>query len=158
MDISTSIEQAIASYFSNWLSQHVYLAWILAHPLPSLLLLIVGIFLLLGLFKAIGRGMERVWVFLLKTPFRLLQPLFRLIWRSIWRLFGHNNFSESKLAIQTTPERIESIVDRLHILAREQELLLGELSTLTATPVKPEQRFSKGATEPTQSDPKYRKL
>lgn len=150
MDISTSIEQAIASYFSNWLSQHVYLAWILAHPLPSLVLLIVGIFLLLGLFKAIGRGMERVWVFLLKTPFRLLQPLFRLIWRSILRLFGHNNFSESKLAVQTTPERIESIVDRLQTLAREQELLLGELSTLTATPIRPEPR--------SKSDTKYQNL
>jgi hypothetical protein len=54
MDISTSIEQAIASYFSNWLGQHIYLAWILAHPLPSLFLLIVGILLLLGLFKGDG--------------------------------------------------------------------------------------------------------
>jgi hypothetical protein len=93
--------------------------------------------------------MEQIWVFLLKTPFRLLQPLFRLIWRSILRIFGHTNFSESQLAIPTTPERIESIVDRLQTLAREQELLLGELSTLTQSPVRPEPRFSKGATEPT---------
>ncbi len=150
MDISTSIEQAISSYFSNWLSQHVYLAWILAHPLPSLILLIVGIFLLLGLFKAIGRGMEQIWVFLLKTPFRLLQPLSRLIWRSIRRIFGHTNLSESSLAVQTTAERIESIVDRLQILAHEQELLLGELSTLTASSVRPEPRA--------KSDTKYRKV
>ena len=149
MDISTSIEQAIASYFTNWLGQHFYIAWILAHPMPSLVLLIVGILLLLGLFKAIGRGMERVWIFLLKTPFRLLQPLFRLIWRSTLRIFGHTNFSESQLAVQTTPERIESIVDRLQTLAREQELLLGELSTLTQASVIPEPR--------SQSDTKYRK-
>jgi hypothetical protein len=158
MDISQSIEQAITSYFSNWLGEHFYIAWILAHPLPSLILLSVGIFLLLGLFKAIGRGMEQLWVFLLKTPFRLLQPLFRLIWRSIQRIFGHTNLSESSLAIQTNPERIESIVDRLQTLAREQELLLGELSTLTASSVRPEPRFSKGEASPTKSDTKYRKL
>jgi hypothetical protein len=150
MDISASIEQAIASYFSNWLGQHSYLVWMFAHPIPSLILLIVGIFLLVGLFKAIGRGMEQLWIFLLKTPLRLLQPLFRLIWRSIRRLVGHTNFSESQLAVQTTPERIESIVDRLQTLAREQELLLGELSTLTASSVRPEPR--------TKSDTKYRKL
>jgi hypothetical protein len=150
MDISASIEQAIASYFSNWLGQHSYLAWMLAHPLPSLVLLIIGILLLLGLFKAIGRGMEQLWVFLLKTPFRLLQPLFRLIWRSIQRIFGHNNISESSLAVQTTAERIESIVDRLQTLAREQELLLGELSSLTASSVRPEPRL--------KSDTKYRKV
>jgi hypothetical protein len=158
MDISQSIEQAIASYFSNWLGQHSYLVWMLAHPLPSLILLIIGIFLLLGLFKAIGRGMEQLWVFLLKTPFRLLQPLFRLIWRSTLRIFGHTNFSESQLTVQTTTERIESIVDRLQILAREQELLLGELSSLTTSSVRSESRFSKGEASPTKSDTKYRKV
>jgi hypothetical protein len=146
MDISASIEQAIASYFSNWLGQHSYLLWMFAHPIPSLILLVVGIFLLSGLFKAIGRGMEQLWVFLLKTPFRLLQPLFRLIVRATLRIFGHTNFSESQLAVQTTPERIESIVDRLQTLAREQELLLGELSSLTQSSVRP------------KSDTKYRKL
>jgi hypothetical protein len=150
MDISQSIEQAIASYFSNWLAQHTYLAWMLTNPIPSLILLVIGIFLLLGLFKAIGRGMEQIWVFLLKTPFRLLQPLFRLIWRSIGRLLGHTNFSESQLAGQTTPERIESIVDRLQTLAREQELLLEELSSLTASSVRLESRL--------KSDTKYRKM
>ncbi len=151
MDISASIEQAIASYFSNWLGQHIYLAWILAHPIPSLILLVIGIFLLLGLFKAIGRGMEQVWVFLLKTPFRLLPPLFRFIWRSIQRLFGHNNFSESQLAVQTTAEQIESIVDRLQALAREQETLLEELSSLAATSSVQTDRRSR-------SDTKYGKL
>jgi hypothetical protein len=150
MDISQTIEQAIASYVNNWLAQHTYLAWVVTNPVPSLILLVVGIFLLVGLFKAIGRGMEQIWIFLLKTPFRLLQPLFRLIWRAIRRLFGHTNFSESQLTIQTTPDRIESIVDRLQTLAREQELLLGELSELTASSVRPDAR--------SKSDTKYRKL
>jgi hypothetical protein len=132
MDIS--IEHAIFSYFTQWLNAHSYLAWIISHPLPSLGLLLLAIFSLWGLFKAVGRGIEQIWLFLLTTPFKLLQPIFRLMWRSIQRGFGHTNSSgeqlESKLASHSPSERIERIIDRLQILSQEQENLLGELSTL----------------------------
>lgn len=132
MDIS--IEHAITSYFAQWLTAHAYLAWIVSHPLPSLGLLLLAIFSLWGLLKAVGRGIEQIWLFLLTTPFKLLQPVFRLMWRSIQRGFGHTNFSgeqlESKLISSAHSERIERIIERLQILSQEQENLLGELSTL----------------------------
>ena len=132
MDIS--IEHAITSYFTQWLTAHAYLAWIVSHPLPSLGLLLLAIFSLWGLLKAVGRGIEQIWLFLLTTPFKLLQPVFRLMWRSIQRVFGHTNSSgeqlESKSMAHPPAERIEWIIDRLQILSQEQENLLGELSTL----------------------------
>ncbi len=132
MDIS--IEHAITSYFTQWLTAHFYLAWIIAHPLPSLGLLLLAIFSLWGLFKAIGRGIEQIWLFLLTTPFKLLQPVFRLMWRSIRRVSGHTSSSgeqlESKSIIHPPSERIEWIIDRLQILSQEQENLLSELSML----------------------------
>ena len=150
MDISQSIEQAISNYVSQWLAQHPYLAWALSHPIPSLLLIVLAIFSLWGLIKAIGRGIEQIWLFLLKTPFRLLQPIFGLIWRSIGRIFGHTNLRTSQLTAQTTPAQIERIVDRLQALSQEQELLLGQLSTLMASSVLVETR--------SKSDTKYEKL
>jgi hypothetical protein len=132
MDIS--IEHAITSYFTQWLTAHSYLAWIISHPLPSLGLLLLAIFSLWGLFKAVGRGIEQIWLFLLTTPFKLIQPILRLVWRSIQRGFGHTNSSgeqlESKLISSPHSERIERIIDRLQLLSQEQEHLLGELSTL----------------------------
>ena len=132
MDIS--IEHAIASYFTQWLTAHVYLAWIISHPLPSLGLILLAIFSLWGLFKAIGRGIEQIWLFLLTTPFKLLQPILRLMWRSIQRGFGHTSFIgeqlESKPILHSHSERIERIIDRLQLLSQEQENLLGELSKL----------------------------
>ena len=132
MDIS--IEHAITSYFTQWLTAHPYLAWIVSHPLPSLGLLLLAIFSLWGLFKAVGRGIEQIWLFLLTTPFKLLQPVLRLAWRSVQRGFGYTNSSgeqlESKLILSPQSERIEQIIDRLQILSQEQENLLGELSTL----------------------------
>lgn len=132
MDIS--IEHAITSYFTQWLTAHAYLAWIVSHPLPSLGLLLLTIFSLWGLLKAVGRGIEQIWLFLLTTPFKLIQPILRLMWRSIQRIFGHTNSSgeqlESRVASQPQSERIERIIDRLQSLSQEQENLLGELSKL----------------------------
>jgi hypothetical protein len=126
MDISSSIDRAVSTYFSNWLGQHPYLAWSIAHPLPSLGLLLVLILSLVGLFGAIGRGVEQIWLFLLKTPFKLLQPIFSLIWSVLSRGLGRGNLVDPNLS----PERIDVIVDRLQSLSQEQERLLTELATL----------------------------
>jgi hypothetical protein len=142
MDISESIEYSVSNYFRQWFAAHPYLAWIIAHPLPSLGLLVLTIFTLWGLIKAIGRGIEHTWLFLLTTPFRLFQPIFNASWRSILRLFGHTkdigDILDSQVLSNPPAQRIETIVDRLQQLHSEQELLLRELSTLTdSTPVSP---------------------
>jgi hypothetical protein len=136
MDISRPIERAISAYFSQLVFAHPYLAWTIVHPLPSLGLLLLAIFSLRGLFQAIGRGIDRVWLFLLTTPFKLLQPIFRGIWSSIRSRFGHNNPSRELVdpAISDPAgDRITLVVARLQQIGREQELLLQELATLTGS-------------------------
>ena len=76
MDIAESIDRAIATYVSHWLLAHPYLTWTISHPLLGLGLVLLTIFSLWGLIKAIGRAIEQVWLLLLTTPFRLLQPIF----------------------------------------------------------------------------------
>ncbi len=126
MDVSSSIDRAVSTYISHWFEQHPYLAWSIAHPLPSLGLLLLLILSLLGLFGAIGRGVEQIWLFLLKTPFKLLQPIFRGISIVLLRILGRDNSIDPT----PTPERIDIIVDRLQALSQEQEKLLKELATL----------------------------
>ena len=135
MDISESIDRSVGAVFNQWLVAHPSLAWIVAHPLASVGLLLLAIFSLWGLIKALGRGIEQTWVFLLTTPFKLLQPIFGLVWRSIRQVFGHTKISvdrlESQLVSDYPSERLATIVDRLHSLNQEQEMLLRELATLT---------------------------
>ncbi len=155
MDISQSIEHAITNYVSQWLGQHPYLAWSIAHPLPSLGLLLLVIFTLSGLIKAIGRAIEQTWLFLLKTPFKLLQPVFRLIGSLMWRIFGHTNTSVSHLNVKSAhilpPDSIEETIERLQALNQEQENLLRALGTfMNGTSVKPESRSA--------SDTQYKNL
>ena len=132
--MNQSIETAITSYFSQWLGNHPYLAWTISHPLPSIGLLLLLAFILGGLFRAIGGVFEQTWIFLLKTPFKLLQPIFQGLWRSIEQIFGHNNLSGWKITKKpdhSLPiQRRAQILDRLQTLNQEQNLLLQELSSL----------------------------
>jgi hypothetical protein len=133
MDISDSIKRAISAYFSQLVFAHPYLAWTIAHPLPSLGLLLLAIFSLRGLFQAIGRGIDRVWLFLLTTPFKLLQPIFKGIWSLIRSRFGHNNPSREIVTptiANPANERVAAVVARLQQLSQEQDILLQELATL----------------------------
>jgi hypothetical protein len=135
LDFSESIDRAVGSYFTHWLNAHPYLVWLGAHPLWGLGLGLLTILSVWGLIRAIGRGVEQIWLLLLTTPFKLLQPILRQLWRWVRRLFGHNKPSGDRLDTQPIPEpttdRIATIVDRLHTLSQEQQLLLQELSTLT---------------------------
>jgi hypothetical protein len=140
MDMSGSIEHAVSSYLSQWMGQHPYFAWSIAHPVLSLGLVLIAIFLLWGLIKAIGRGVEQIWLFLLKTPFKLLQPMFRPIWGSIWRRIGHTGDSELSA-------RSEQIIDRLHALNQEQQSLLQELATLSNPTPHPSESRSRSDTQ-----------
>ena len=134
--MNQSIETAVSNYFSQWLGHHPYLVWSISHPLPSFGLLILLAFIVGGLIKAVGRVFEQIGLWVLKTPFKLLQPIFRRIWSSIAQTFGHNNLGGWQIA--TNPihppltERRAQILERLQVLNREQHLLLEELSSLGA--------------------------
>jgi hypothetical protein len=149
MDIAESIDRAIANYFSHWLIAHPYFAWTIAHPLLGLGLLLLTIFSLWGLIKAIGRAIEQIWLFLLTTPFRLLQPILGLMWRSLRRVFGNTSASDDRLDARsistTTTERIDRIIDRLQSLRQEQDNLIEELTTLASA-------TSVAVTTPAKSD------
>ncbi|WP_309738035.1 MULTISPECIES: hypothetical protein [unclassified Chamaesiphon] len=138
MDISASIDRAVGNYFTHWLSAHPYLVWLGVHPLWSLGLGLLTILSVWGLIRAIGRGVEQIWLLLLTTPFKLLQPIFGRIWSGVRRLFGHTKSSgdrlDSQLISSSPTERVATIVDRLHSLSHEQQLLLQELATLTGSP------------------------
>ena len=120
------IETAISNYFSQWLGHHPYLVWSISHPLPSLGLLILLAFIVGGLIKAVGRVFEQIGLWVLKTPFKLLQPLFRVMSEIFLKTLGRGNSIDPNL----TSDRIDVVVDRLQSLSQEQERLLKELATL----------------------------
>jgi hypothetical protein len=134
MDISQPIENAISKYLNQWIEHHPFWAWIFTHPLPSLGLFLFLLFLFWGLIKAVGRGTEQIWLFLLKTPFKLLQPLLLIGYGLVQQIFNSDRRQKEEISTPLAPtppqDRILTIVDRLHALKQEQAELLAELDRL----------------------------
>jgi hypothetical protein len=136
MDFGISIERNIAAYFQRWLESSSWLGWFVANPLLSLALILLAIFLLGGLFKAVGRGSEWIWLFLFSLPWKLLQPAIDLSWRTLARGLGREKEYKivRKKSIEIDRIRTREIIERLIEIETEQSLLLAELKHLTGIP------------------------
>lgn len=148
--VTSPIDSTIGNYFTQWAIAHPNIAWAIEHPLMAIGLLLLVIFALAGLFKAVGRGIEKIWIWLLTTPFKLIQPMFRPLWGAIrWRSlsFGESRFgSINNNDVSPNDNRIEQIISRLDAIHQEQETLLRELATLTKSPAQ------KNENEPKSTD------
>jgi hypothetical protein len=122
MDLSKSIDGAIGSYFNTWLQDHWPLSWIVSHPVQSLILLLCLVVLFWGLLGAIGRGVERFWIWLLQTPLKILKPLAI----GVWQWGGRNSLR----VLPQREQQIESLIQRLRDIQQEQDRLLAELTDL----------------------------
>jgi hypothetical protein len=122
MDLSKSIDGAIGSYFNTWLQNHWLLSWIVSHPVQSLILLACLIILFWGLLGAIGRGVERFWIWLLQTPLKILKPLAIRVW--LWS--GRNSLR----VLPQREQQIDSLIQQLREIQQEQDRLLTELTDL----------------------------
>jgi hypothetical protein len=121
------IDLHIADVFFHWLAGSSTLGWLIANPLWSAILLLISIFLFSGLFKAIGRGSERLWLFLLALPWILIKPVTQLFRIGFNRLVSKN--IQTKI-VADRGSRVQEIVTRLEQLDREQSDLISELSQL----------------------------
>jgi hypothetical protein len=120
---SDAPQQAVTSVLQTWMQDHPIVAWLLVHPLWSLLLLLVVVVLLRGLIGAIGRLTERIWIALLQAPMRL----------ATWLLTSTTNrltrtAPTAPSPLEPTPQqRLIDIVTRLEAIQQEQDALLKEV-------------------------------
>lgn len=70
---TSSLTQSIVNPIQSWLAAHPLLEWWVVHPVWALSLLVVAIALLVGLFGAIGRLTENIWITAFKAVFKLLR-------------------------------------------------------------------------------------
>ncbi len=120
MDISRSIEDAVSSYFNHWFQEHPLIWWLIGHPGWSLLILLLSIALCVGLLGVIGRGIEQFWIWLLRTPLKILQPT--IMW--FWRKFPKQ---PSSISMAASDQQLSVLVSRLLQIQQEQDKLMQEL-------------------------------
>jgi hypothetical protein len=123
VDLSNSVQEAIDSSIKNWLQSHWPWGWIVTNPGLSFLWLLLLIVLFWGLLGALGRGVQQGWIWVLRSPLKVLGLLHlkadRLLKRN--RLTSH----EQKIAI---------VIQQLTENQKQQLKLLTELNNLVTQP------------------------
>lgn len=119
------MEFAIQSLINPWVEQHPFIAWLLQHPIISLVSLFLIVVLLFRLFSAIAHLLDKLWIWLLKSPVLLIKSLFGLKKESpeIAAIINSND-----LAID--PEKITQIIQQLEIINQQQKQIMEDIAVL----------------------------
>ena len=123
--IIDSVKEALMGIVTDWLADHPRIAWIIANPLPAVILCIVILILFWGFIRMIFRLSERLWIFIFQAPIKLFKLIFRYISLS-FKQFSIPLYQRQ----QERDQRLSDILARLELLREEQETLLLELRDL----------------------------
>ncbi|EKQ70641.1 hypothetical protein OsccyDRAFT_0942 [Leptolyngbyaceae cyanobacterium JSC-12] len=122
------VTNAVSMSLQNWLNAHPLIHWVVDHPLWTVGLVVVTIFLFWGLLRAIARFIEQLWLIILRSPLLLFRWVLGISTRTYQRL------AEPKDLLVPAPidsqARLTEILTRLEVLRQEQDQLLQEVKTL----------------------------
>lgn len=126
-----SIGKSITSNLDAWLVNHPFLHWLVNHPLISLFLGLIAVILVVRLFltiyRAIATTIDRMWLWILQSPFLLFKFVFG------WEVKSKTvpaNTTITSYEITNDPEQLKEIMTRLDIIQRQQEQILQDLDQL----------------------------
>ena len=74
-----ALKNALNSLLQGWLSDHPALGWCVIHPLWTIALALLFLFLAWGLLQAFARLVETVWLALLRAPIQFSRWIFRQV-------------------------------------------------------------------------------
>jgi predicted PurR-regulated permease PerM len=119
------VQRALTTSVYDWLDAHPLLSWLISHPLYTIAGILLTLLLLSGLLRAFGRMSEQVWIFILRSPFRLTQWIFKTTTAVFIAKLPATQVKE-----QNTQERLAEILTRLETLRQEQDSLMQEIKTI----------------------------
>lgn len=131
--IAHNVQDAVGESIQSWLAEHPVLAWIIAHPLWTIALLVLTLFLCWSLLGAIAQLFQQAWLALLQAPLKLAQFLSRKLFpQGLWQSLPPRK--ESSLinldSQQDLHEQLPKILKRLDALRQEQEALIKEMQSI----------------------------
>ncbi|WP_242721810.1 hypothetical protein [Microcoleus vaginatus] len=152
---SNALQRAIDGTVKNWMDSHPLVFWLVSHPLISLAMLLLFIFIILGFLQALGNFFAKGWLFILQIPLKLMQGVLSLGSKSVSNLGGvvvnslvsKNPEDKNNSALQLrgvesnsleSQERLANILIRLEAIQQEQNQLLQEASAILGNKFKAE--------------------
>lgn len=131
--VSENIKQTVLNTIETWMHNHPIWAWFIHHPLWTIGLILLTLLLLWGFIGAIAQSTQKLWVFILQSPLKLVQILLGSILKSL-NLPKTPFLSKQKLDKQEThqngQQRLVEIMNRLEAMRQEQETLMQEAQSI----------------------------
>ena len=130
-----NIGGSINSRWDAWLSQHSFIAWLVNHPIISLIsgliTAVLVIRLLATVYRAIANAIDRMWLWILRSPFLLLKFLFG--WEP--KPKKPSNLTVTNYEVTNDPEQLQQIMLRLDKIQQQQEKIIQDLARLKQQPL-----------------------
>jgi CBS domain containing-hemolysin-like protein len=126
-----SISSPITSAMHDWLRQHPVLAWLFNHPFISLIVSLITVILIvrliLTIYRAIATTIDRMWLWILQSPFLLLKFLFG------WEVKPKNKIAQTTITnyeVTNNSQQLEEIMTCLAKIQQQQEEILQDIALL----------------------------
>lgn len=127
-----SFWESLTAPVQDWLSQHPLLLWLAAHPLWLLGTVLLLLFLLSGLLRAVASLTEKLWLGLLRLPILLMQWAWRGSLFLLRRPAAKSGLLGSTELTNPSSDRLTEVLERLETLRQEQDELMQEVKLLLA--------------------------
>lgn len=152
---SDAIKSAINGTVKDWIDAHPVVFWLVSHPLISLAMLLLFIFIIFGFFQGLSSFFAKGWLFILQSPIKFMQRVLSVGSKSVSNVGGvavnslvsKNPQDKNNSALQLrgvesnsleSQERIANILTRLEAIRQEQNQLLQEASAILGNKFKAE--------------------
>ena len=110
---------------NHWLEQHPIIFWMVQHPIISIIAVLIGVILFSRLLSAIAYLIDKVWLWIIKTPWLLIKSLFGIKKKPSEEVGNTINY---ELAIN--PEQLTKIVNKLERIEKQQQQILQDIASL----------------------------
>lgn len=135
-----SVSNSVNSGINHWLSHHPLLAWLVSHPLITLIIgfviSVLIIRLLVTIYQAIAHMIDRLWLWILRSPWLLMKFLFGWSAKPVTTESTITNYE-----VTQNPEQLQEIMLRLDKIQQQQERIIRDLAQLKQRPktIEPQQ-------------------
>ena len=130
-----NIGGSINSRWDAWLSHHSFIAWLIDHPIISLIsglvTVVLAVRLLATIYRAIANTIDRMWLWILRSPFLLLKLLFG--WEP--KPKDTSNLTVTNYEVTNDTEQLQQIMLRLDKIQQQQEQIIQDLARLKQQPL-----------------------
>jgi hypothetical protein len=119
------MEFALNSVIDRWFEAHPSILWLVQHPVLSIVGCLIGVVLLARLLAAIALLIDRLWLWILKSPILLIKSLFGGKAKNQEESIQNSGY----ITIDNSPQ-LEKIVTQLVAIEKQQQQILKEIAQL----------------------------